>query len=110
MTDIAERWRTLLASGPASADSRHMRVIGERIPWDRLGRRGLVARKVVADMARETPAAEKLVGDATMPRHGLALLEAVLAHEDGVPLLIVGDDAIAPQLFAALRDLIREGT
>jgi hypothetical protein len=110
MNEVAERWRTLFAPGPAPADSRHVRVIGERIPWERLGRRGLVAGRVLADMARETPAAERLVGDASMPRRGLALLESILAHADGAPLLIVGDDAIAPQLFAALRDLIREGT
>jgi benzoyl-CoA reductase/2-hydroxyglutaryl-CoA dehydratase subunit BcrC/BadD/HgdB len=109
MSHIAERWRTLSGAGSAPADPRSIRVIGDRIPWERLGRRGLVACQVEADMARDTPAAESLVGDASMPRRGLALLESVLAGEGAAPLLIVGDDAIAPQLFAALRDLIREG-
>ncbi|MGZ8361241.1 MAG: hypothetical protein ACXWUX_12035, partial [Allosphingosinicella sp.] len=115
MGEVADRWRALRdaprtwTEAVRSSGRRPVRTIGERVPRDRLAPRGLVAVPVLPEMARDTPRADNLVGNASMPRRGRALLEALLCVDAPSPLLIVHDDAVAPQLFAALRDLVRDG-
>ena len=89
---------------------RVIRVLGSDAPTPLVAAAGFVPVRLAAGAASETPAADAVMGQATMSVRGRRLLEQLLdpAHAD-VPVLITRADAEQPQIFAALRERLRLG-
>ncbi|RVU05886.1 2-hydroxyacyl-CoA dehydratase [Novosphingobium umbonatum] len=103
---------TLLAAyaDPASAPVRAplVHTLGFDAPRAALLGAGFQPRRLVAPRLAATPRADAVMGQAAMGHRGKCLLEALLAWDDA-PLLMTAADGDQAQIFAALRELGRQG-
>jgi hypothetical protein len=87
-----------------------IRTLGFDAPRALLLGAGFQPVRLVAPIMPHTPRADAIMGAATMGARGRALLETLL---DGAlrdtPVLITAADGEQPQIFAALRELARQG-
>ncbi|MDX9874114.1 MAG: 2-hydroxyacyl-CoA dehydratase family protein [Spongiibacteraceae bacterium] len=102
--DAGARARQLLAQG-----AQVVRVVGQDAPYELLRAAGLQPVRLVPRPGEPTPLADRLIGAATISQRGRSLLEQILNDDSGTPLLITHADAELPQLFGALRELLRTG-
>lgn len=86
-----------------------VRTLGVDAPREFLLAAGLLPVRLVGDAAAPTPRADALMGSASMGARGKRLLEPLIAPSaPDIALLITHADAELPQIFAALRELMRK--
>ncbi|WDF73976.1 2-hydroxyacyl-CoA dehydratase family protein [Novosphingobium sp. KACC 22771] len=97
-------------SDPSNAPARApvIRTLGFDAPRAALLGAGFQPVRLVAPRLAATPRADAVMGHAAMGHRGKCLLEALLSWDD-TPLLITAADGEQPQIFAALRELGRQG-
>lgn len=86
-----------------------IRVLGSDAPYELLRALGLTPVRMVADLEMQTPIADELIGTETMGQRGRSLLQQILSDQTNTPLLITHADNEQPQIFSALRELLRTG-
>jgi benzoyl-CoA reductase/2-hydroxyglutaryl-CoA dehydratase subunit BcrC/BadD/HgdB len=86
-----------------------VRVLGADAPVELLTAAGLAPVPLVPDLSLPTPRADAMLGAVAMGPRGRSLVEQVLADPDRAPVLITHADEEQPQIYAALRELMRTG-
>lgn len=93
----------------ARADGRRViRVLGQDAPYALLRAASLFPVRIVPRPG-PTPDADALAGDGTLSQRGRSLLQQIVADDSGDPLLFTHANSELPQLFAAVRELLRAG-
>ncbi|WJS97300.1 2-hydroxyacyl-CoA dehydratase family protein [Novosphingobium humi] len=92
----------------AAARAPIIRTLGFDAPRSALLGAGFQPVRLVAPRLSATPRADAVMGHAAMGHRGKCLLEVLLSWDD-TPLLITAADGEQPQIFAALRELGRQG-
>lgn len=86
-----------------------IRTLGADAPRELILAAGAVPVRVAQPAGAPTPRADRIMGDASMSLRGKRLLEQLIGDCVDIPLLITHADATQPQIFAALRELGRQG-
>jgi benzoyl-CoA reductase/2-hydroxyglutaryl-CoA dehydratase subunit BcrC/BadD/HgdB len=93
-----------------AADMPIVRTLGVDAPRELILAAGALPVRVAQASGAATPGADRIMGDASMGLRGKRVLEQLIGEEHaGLPLLITHADATQPQIFAALRELGRQG-
>ncbi|UZK67014.1 2-hydroxyacyl-CoA dehydratase family protein [Sphingomonas sp. M1-B02] len=114
MTDAAARLIAACDDPGAVADrlrgegARVIRVLGQDAPYALLRAAGFAPVRMVPRPG-PTPDADLLAGDGTLSHRGRSLLQQIVADSSGDALLFTHADSELPQLFAAVRELLRTG-
>ncbi|WP_294337410.1 2-hydroxyacyl-CoA dehydratase family protein [uncultured Sphingomonas sp.] len=85
-----------------------VRVLGQDAPYALIRASGLTPVRMVPQPGA-TPQADALVGGGVLSQRGRSLLQQIAADTSGDPLIFTHADSDLPQLFATIRDLIRNG-
>lgn len=85
-----------------------VRVLGQDAPYALLRAAGRAPVRMVPRPG-PTPDADALAGDGTLSHRGRSLLQQIVADDSGTPILFTHADSELPQLFAAVRELLRTG-
>ncbi|UUR06845.1 2-hydroxyacyl-CoA dehydratase family protein [Sphingomonas glaciei] len=87
---------------------RVVRVLGQDAPYALLRAHGLAPVRMVPRPG-PTPEADALAGAGLLSQRGQSLLQQIAADTSGDPILFTRADSDLPQIFAAVRELIRQG-
>lgn len=87
---------------------RIIRVLGQDAPYALLRAHGLTPVRMVPRPG-PTPDADALAGAGMLSQRGQSLLQQISADRSGDPILFTHADSDLPQIFAAVRELIRQG-
>lgn len=87
---------------------RVIRVLGQDAPYALLRAHGLAPVRMVPRPG-PTPEADALAGAGLLSQRGQSLLQQIAADTSGDPILFTRADSDLPQIFAAVRELIRQG-
>ena len=98
----------MLSAFREAATGRIIRTLGFDAPRAFLLAAGFQPVRLVAPRLDATPRADAVMGRTSLGRRGRALLETLLDWDD-TPVLITAADGEQPQIFAALRELGRQG-
>lgn len=97
-----------IAAELRTAGHRVVRVLGQDAPYALLRAAGLSPVRMVPQPGL-TPQADALAGKGLLSQRGQSLLQQIAADTSGDPLLFTHADSDLPQIFAAVRELIRQG-